>query len=107
MDVANLFVSLWPALAALILSHGISFATNFGGNREYRHKRVREKMMAPYSRIVLMHVTLIFGGLVTMMLRDPVPVLLLFIIVKIIVDVRAHLKEHNVMKESDASGRGR
>jgi len=50
--------------------------------------------MAPYTRVTLMHVTLIFGGFLVLLLRDPVPVLLLFILIKIILDVRAHLKEH-------------
>ena len=94
--VADLFTSLWPALAALFISHLISFVTNFLGKREYERKTVQQLMAAPYSRIVLMHVTLIFGGFITMLLHDPVPVLLLFILIKTLMDARAHMKEHNV-----------
>jgi len=93
-EVADLFISLWPALAVLFISHGISFVTNFIGNKEYEHKTLQQLTMAPYTRVTLMHVTLIFGGFLVLLLRDPVPVLLLFILIKIILDVRAHLKEH-------------
>ena len=55
--------------------------------------------MALYSHVVLMRVTLIFGGFLVMQLRDPVPVLLLFIFIKIILDVVAHLKEHAPIKK--------
>lgn len=93
-EVAALFVSLWPALAALFVSHGISFVTNFIGNREYERNTLQQLMTAPYARITLMHVTLIFGGFLILLLQDPVPVILLFILMKIVLDVRAHLKEH-------------
>jgi len=94
-EVADLFISLWPALAALLISHGISFKTNFIDKKEYESKTVKQLMTAPYSRITLMQVTLIFGGFLILLLHNPVPVLLLFIFVKIILDVRAHLKEHD------------
>ena len=105
-EAANLFVTLWPALAALFISHGVSFVTNFIGNKEYHYKTVREQMTAPYSRISLMHVTLIVGGFITMILRDPMPVLLIFMVAKIIIDVRSHMKEHNVIKEYDKTKGG-
>lgn len=101
--VAGLFVSLWPALAALFISHMISFMSNFIGKREYERKTVRQLMAAPYSRIVLMHVTLIFGGFITLLLHDPVPVLLLFILIKTLMDARAHMKEHNDNTSQGAS----
>jgi len=92
--VAGLFISLWPALLALFISHGISFATNFVGQREYERITLQQQMKAPYRRIVLMQVTLILGGFIIALLDDPLPVILLFILAKIIMDTRAHLKEH-------------
>ena len=99
-EVARLFISLWPALVALFISHGVSFVTNFVGQKEYEGMTVQKQMAAPYRRIIMMHLTLIFGGFVTMTLGDPVPVLLIFILVKIIVDVRAHLKEHSQVENN-------
>ena len=85
---------------ALFISHGVSFVTNFVGQKEYEGMTVQKQMAAPYRRIIMMHLTLIFGGFVTMTLGDPVPVLLIFILVKIIVDVRAHLKEHSQVENN-------
>ena len=62
---------LWPALLALFVSHGISFALNFLGRREYQHMTVQKLMAAPYGRIVMMQFTLIFGGWVVMLLNTP------------------------------------
>ena len=94
-EVALLFTSLWPALAALFISHAFSFFSNFLGRREYLGKTVNNQMSEPYSRIIFMQVVLIFGGGLTMALGSPVPVLLIMIVVKIVFDVKAHLKQHS------------
>jgi len=92
-DVAALFIGLWPALLALVLSHGYSFFANFLGRREYESRTVKDQMTEPYGRIVFMHLVLIFGGFLTLLLGGPTPVLLLVIAAKIWFDLRAHLKE--------------
>ena len=94
-EVAALFVSLWPALLALFLSHGFSFFTNFIGRGEYRGRSVKDQMGEPYSRIVFMHLVLIFGGGLTLVLGSPAPVLLVVIALKVWFDLRAHLKQHS------------
>jgi hypothetical protein len=97
-EVAALFIALWPALLALFLSHGYSFFANFLGRREYRNRTVRDQMAEPYTRIVFMHLVLIFGGGLTLILGGPTPVLLLVIGVKIWFDLRAHLKQRQPKK---------
>ncbi len=92
-DVLQMFLGLWPALAVLFLSHGFSFFTNFLGRREYAGKTVKDQMSEPYSRIVFMHLVIIFGGGLTLFLGEPTAVLMIVIGVKILVDVRAHLKQ--------------
>ncbi len=94
-EVARHFVGLWPALAALLLSHGISFFINFIGRREYLGRSSRDQMSEPYSRIVFMHITLIFGGGLALLLGSPAPVILLVIAVKVVVDVRGHIRERS------------
>ena len=89
-----IFVPVWPALAALFLSHAVSFATNFLGRREYVGETVGGLMSAPYRRILLMQVTLIVGGWVVLALKSPVPVLVLLVLLKIVLDVRTHRREH-------------
>ncbi len=93
-EVAQLFFNLWPALAVLFISHAFSFFTNFLGRKEYRERTIGDQMSEPYSRIVFMHLVLIFGGGLSLILGEPAPVLVLVIAAKIFFDVRAHLKEH-------------
>lgn len=92
--LTGLFVPLWPALAALFASHGVSFAVNFLGQREYAGATVQNLMAAPYKRIIVMHVTIIFGGWLSMLLKTPAPALALLILLKIAADLRAHTREH-------------
>ena len=90
----GLFTPLWPALAALFASHGVSFAVNFLGQREYAGATVQNLMTAPYKRIIVMHLTIIFGGALAMMLKTPAPSLAMLILLKIAADMRAHTREH-------------
>lgn len=92
-EVAHHFFTLWPALVALFASHGISFFTNFIGRREYLRRTVKQQMGEPYTRIVLMHLVIIFGGGLALVLGSATPVILLVIAGKIWFDVRAHLKQ--------------
>ncbi|MFX3657707.1 MAG: DUF6498-containing protein [bacterium] len=92
--VARLFGALWPALAALFLSHAYSFFANFLGRREYVGRTLQQQMGEPYARIVLMHLTLIFGGMLVMVIGEPAPVLIGVIALKTIVDLRAHRRLH-------------
>ncbi len=92
--LTGLFLPLWPALTALFLSHGVSFAVNFLGQREYAGATVQNLMAAPYKRIIVMHVTIIFGGWLAMLLKTPAPALALLILLKIAADLRAHTREH-------------
>ena len=92
-EVAALFAGLWPALLVLFCSHAFSFFYNFLGRKEYEGRTVGQQMHEPYSRIVFMHLVLIFGGALVMVLGDATPVLLAIICVKIAVDVRAHLRQ--------------
>jgi hypothetical protein len=88
------FVPLWVPLAALFVSHGVSFRTNFLGRREHASTTMNELMTAPYNRIVVMHLTLIFGGWIILGLGSTVGALALLIVIKTIVDLAAHRKEH-------------
>ena len=98
-QVLQLFIDLWPALAILFLSHAVSFYQNFLGRAEYRAKTVQNQMSEPYSRIVFMHLVIIFGGGLSLILGEPTPVLLVVIVLKIWIDVMAHLKQR-ITKDS-------
>jgi hypothetical protein len=92
--VGQMFRALWPALLALVISHGYSFAVNFMGRQEYRGRSTGQQMKEPYGRVMFMHLVLIFGGGLVMLLGDPTPVLLAVIVLKIVFDLHAHLRQH-------------
>lgn len=96
-ELRALFVPLWPGLAALVVSHGISFFLNFIGNREYVGGSMSALMSAPYKRIIIMHLTVIVGGWIVLALGTPAPALIVLVALKLIVDTRAHRREHRMI----------
>mgnify|MGYP001817653329 FL=1 len=99
-DVAKTFTDLWPALALLFASHALSFFVNFMGRQEYRQRTMENLMSEPYSRIIFVHLVIIFGGGLALVLGEPTPVLLLVIVLKTWVDVRAHLKQRSAASKA-------
>lgn len=93
-EVGRYLFTLWPALLALLLSHGLSFFHNFLGRGEYRGKSMREQMAEPYGRIVIMHVTVIIGGGLSLLLGSPDAALVLLVALKVGADIAAHRKQH-------------
>ena len=91
--LAALFVPLWPALLAMVVSHGVSFFWNFLGRREYVGRTIKQQMTEPYQRMILLHITIIFGAWPVLLMGQPLPALLLLVVLKIVMDLRAHLKE--------------
>ncbi len=55
---------------------------------------LKTQMGEPYKRIIVMHLTIILGGFLTMLLRAPAAALLVLIVLKTAADLRAHRKEH-------------
>ena len=87
---ADLFT--WP-LALMLVSHGVSFVTNFLAAGEFRAVSAPQLMMRPYGRVIVLHVTIVLGGFLALALGPSLGVLLLFVLLKIVVDVAAHLRE--------------
>jgi hypothetical protein len=95
IEVGQLFYTLWPALLALCISHGISFVIHFEKPATNDLPVIREQMSAPYRRIVIMHVTIILGGGLSLAVGTPVFALILLILLKTFVDLRSHRKQHS------------
>ena len=91
-------IDVWPAFLVLFVSHGISFFYNFIGKKEFLRSTPEKQQNAPYGRIILMHFTIILGGGLIITLGAPVPALVLLIVLKIVSDVHAHLKEHGALQ---------
>lgn len=92
--LAAIFGPLRLSLAALFISHGVSFVDNFLRRREYAGTTMKALMIAPYNRILVMQLALIFGGWIILLLKSPVPALALLIVFKTALDFSAHRKEH-------------
>lgn len=90
----RIFGPLWFSLTTLFLSHGVSFVSNFMARREYSQATVTALMTAPYSRIFVMHVTLLIGGWILMLVKTPAAALALLVVLKTAADFSAHQKEH-------------
>ena len=86
--------NVWIAAAALFLSHGASFFLNYVGKREYLTTSAMRQMFAPYSRVVMLHLTIIFGAFVVAILGAPIGALLVLVVLKTAFDLRLHLREH-------------
>lgn len=67
---------------------------NFIANKEYERVKPQYMMFAPYKRILVMQLTLIFSGMLVVILKLPIIGLVFMIALKILFDLRAHLAEH-------------
>jgi len=82
------------ALLALFISHGVSFVYNYLIKGEYARTDPGKLMGAPYARVVVMHVAIIAGGFLSMMFGSPAALLFVLVVLKTIIDVELHLREH-------------
>jgi hypothetical protein len=71
----------WVALIALFISHGWSFVENFMGNREHERITPGQAMALPYRRMMIKN-------------GQPLAGLVLLILMKIVLDVIFHRREH-------------
>jgi hypothetical protein len=51
-------------------------------------------MFAPYGRVVMLHLTIIFGAFIVAILGAPIGALLVLVVVKTVFDLSLHLRQH-------------
>jgi len=85
---------LYWAVAALLTSHLASLLLNYFIAGEYRTATVKQMMKKPYGRIVVLHMGIIFGGILLDILSAPLAGLVVLLLIKNIFDVRSHIREH-------------
>jgi hypothetical protein len=95
---------LWIALIALFASHAVSFALNIlqpawwtsraGIEPAPPPSEPQQIMMAVYGRVVVMHVTIIFGAMLIGLFGTKVAAFVLLIVLKIAADVAAHVRKN-------------
>ncbi len=81
-------------IVSLSISHGVSFFVNYVGHREYEKVTLSQQMVAPYRRIVVMHVAVILCAFLLSLFGLPRVVLTLLVLLKIVIDVVFHIREH-------------
>jgi hypothetical protein len=93
------------AIAALLLSHGVSFVQTWlrGGERDGVGPATL--MRRPYGRVLVLHLTLLLGGFLVVALGAPLLALVLMVAIKIGVDAAAHLRSHAAAHDATPSWR--
>lgn len=81
-------------LAALVVSHGISFYQHYVRGGEYKRSLASRIMFRPYARIAVLHVAILAGGFGIGMLRSRTPMLVVLIVLKTIADAALHRRSH-------------
>jgi hypothetical protein len=103
IDPSNLEVTVYKIITGgegmalmawmLLLSNLILSYSEYIHNGLYRSATLQEVMMAPYSRIVVLHLTIIFGGFLVMALHEPLFGLIMLIVLKIAFDIYHRRRE--------------
>ena len=81
-------------LAGLFISHAVSFRYNYIGRGEYLRTSVSAQMNAPYGRLIVLHLTIIVGGLAIATTGAPSAAVLILVLLKTALDLGLHLAEH-------------
>jgi hypothetical protein len=81
-------------VVGLAISHGVSFVINYLGRREYLRISPSAQMFAPYGRLMILHLTIIFGAVVSLSLGSPVGAIVVLVLLKTAVDLVLHRREH-------------
>ena len=97
----------WIAVIALFISHGWSFIEYYMGQREHENLKPGAAMALPYRRMMITHVALLAGGFFLIERGQPLVGLVLLVILKIVLDVTFHRREHKRLTDSIISESGR
>ena len=91
-----------PAVAMtfflFFISHGASFICHYLPT-ERNTATAAKLMLGPYGRLAVMQVTVLLGGLVLNLIKSPAALLVLLVVLKTGVDLRAHLLERQEKTE--------
>ncbi len=87
-------MGLWVAVLALFISHLFSFFRNYIGRGEFKRAILEFQMFAPYPRIVVLHLAIMFGAMAAERAGETTTLLVSLVIGKIIIDLGIHLLAH-------------
>lgn len=95
------FDSLLLPFLALFASHAISFVTHVIKGGEIDDAAVGNFVVRPFSRLFVLHLTIVATAFVLVFLGTPVIALIIFVLIKVWVDLRAHIAEHRTAAETE------
>jgi hypothetical protein len=81
-------------LIVLAISHGVSYRLNYIGRGEYLRVSPIQQAMAPYGRLVILHVTIIVGGMAIAVTGASAAAIVVLVLLKTAMDLGFHLREH-------------
>ena len=82
------------AVVVLFISHGVSYELNYVGRGEYLRTTAGAEMFAPYGRLVVLHITIIFGAILIGTTGAPASAVVVLVLLKIALDLGLHLAQH-------------
>jgi hypothetical protein len=85
------------ALIALTISHGVSYYFNFVKGGEYLRVSPAGQMFAPYGRLVVLHITIIVGGMAIAFTGAPAAAVAILVLLKTVLHVGFHLAAHRAI----------
>ncbi len=88
-------------IAALVLSHLVSFIENFILKGDLFKQKINSLMGKPYSRIMIMHVGLILGAFLLQKLGSPIWLLIVIVLFKIVVDLGQHIRRRDKSDQAE------
>jgi hypothetical protein len=80
------------AAVAMLISHTLSFLMVFVGDREYMSISPDRQMMQPYSRVLVLHGTILGGAWVVTQAGTPMAALALLVVLKMCIDLILHVR---------------
>lgn len=96
-EVDSVFnVSVRLTLLSLFASHLISFLFNFMRHHKDNEAYATAQMFAPYGRVFLLHILILVGAYLAGEFGSSIWVLVLFVVMKLIIDIIAHLVSNSM-----------
>ncbi len=87
------------AFVACFISHGVSYVKNFIGSGEYKRVTANKLMIRPYGRMIVLHITIIFGAFLVVSTGTHVAAIVLLVVLKLILDLAGHLYERKKFRQ--------
>jgi hypothetical protein len=81
-------------LGGLFVSHYASYRLNYIRRGEYLRTSASRQMAAPYGRLVVLHLTILFGGMAIAFTGASSFAVLILVLLKTALDLGLHLAEH-------------